>query len=303
MKKIFYSNGKLLLTSEYLVLDGAKAVALPTKMGQSLEIEAGFDQQIRWTSFDFDGSIWFEESLFFSEIIQYKKPESETIKSVLIHILHQAFLKNNTFLTHSNGYLIQTKLGFPKNWGLGTSSTLINNLSQWLDIDAYELLQNSFGGSGYDIACAQNNYPILFQIVENKAFVEKISFEPSFSNHIYFVYLNQKQSSRAAIVAYRNKQHDLKELLPIFDAISTEILKKNSQQSFVFEIEKHEAMMSQILEMSTVKERLFSDFEGVIKSLGAWGGDFVMVVSNKNPKTYFKNKGYETVLTFDEMVL
>jgi mevalonate kinase len=27
----FYSNGKLLLTGEYLVLDGAKSLALPTK--------------------------------------------------------------------------------------------------------------------------------------------------------------------------------------------------------------------------------------------------------------------------------
>jgi hypothetical protein len=30
-KKKFYSNGKLLITGEYLVLDGAKAFALPTK--------------------------------------------------------------------------------------------------------------------------------------------------------------------------------------------------------------------------------------------------------------------------------
>ena len=303
MKKIFYSNGKLLLTSEYVVLDGAKALALPTKMGQSLEIEAGFDQQIRWTSFDFDGSIWFEEVLLFSEIIQNQKTEVETIKSLLINVLYQAFLKNDTFLTQSNGYLIQTKLGFPKNWGLGTSSTLINNLAQWLDIDAYELLQNSFGGSGYDIACAQNNYPILFQIIENKPFVEKIIFKPSFSKHIYFVYLNQKQSSRAAIVAYRNKQQDLSDFLPVFDAISTDILKTKQLHDFEFIIQKHEAIMSQLLEMDTAKERLFSDFEGVIKSLGAWGGDFVMVVSNKNPTTYFKQKGFQTILTFDEMVM
>ena len=38
-KKTFYSNGKLLITAEYLVLDGAKAFALPTKFGQNLIIE------------------------------------------------------------------------------------------------------------------------------------------------------------------------------------------------------------------------------------------------------------------------
>ncbi len=35
----FRSNGKLLLTAEYLVLDGARAIALPTKLGQSLTVE------------------------------------------------------------------------------------------------------------------------------------------------------------------------------------------------------------------------------------------------------------------------
>jgi mevalonate kinase len=57
MKQTFYSNGKLLITGEYLVLDGAKAFALPTKFGQSLIIEEGSDQ---WVSYDHDGSVWFE---------------------------------------------------------------------------------------------------------------------------------------------------------------------------------------------------------------------------------------------------
>ena len=35
LKKDFYSNGKLLLTSEYVVLDGAIALAIPTRLGQS----------------------------------------------------------------------------------------------------------------------------------------------------------------------------------------------------------------------------------------------------------------------------
>ena len=32
----YYSNGKLLITGEYVVLDGATALAIPTKYGQSL---------------------------------------------------------------------------------------------------------------------------------------------------------------------------------------------------------------------------------------------------------------------------
>ena len=37
---LFKSNGKILLCSEYLVLEGAKAIALPSKLTQDLhEIE------------------------------------------------------------------------------------------------------------------------------------------------------------------------------------------------------------------------------------------------------------------------
>ena len=35
-----------------------------------------------------------------------------------------------------------------------TSSTLIANLAKWSNVDPYILLSETFGGSGYDIACA-----------------------------------------------------------------------------------------------------------------------------------------------------
>ena len=63
MEKTYYSNGKLLITGEYLVLDGAKSLALPTKFGQYLNISSGSLGQIHWTSFDYDQSLWFKESI------------------------------------------------------------------------------------------------------------------------------------------------------------------------------------------------------------------------------------------------
>jgi hypothetical protein len=68
-------------------------------------------------------------------------------------------------------------------------------------------------------------------------------------------------------------------------------------------MEQHEIIMSDVLETKTVQENLFPDFKGVVKSLGAWGGDFVMVLSKENPTAYFKEKGYPTVLSYEEMVL
>ena len=73
MKKTFYSNGKLLITGEYLVLNGAKALALPTKFGQSLEVSSIEEKKIIWTSLDFDKSIWFETELTFEDIVFKKK--------------------------------------------------------------------------------------------------------------------------------------------------------------------------------------------------------------------------------------
>jgi mevalonate kinase len=304
MKKEYYSNGKLLITGEYLVLDGAKAFALPTKFGQNLIIEKGNNEAINWKSYDADGSIWFEEIILFSEILNKKDPENDSVKSTLITILYEAFLLNPDFTKSSQGYTITTQLTFPKSWGLGTSSTLINNIAQWLKIDAFTLLKNSFGGSGYDIACAQNDSPILYHLEFEKPMVQKVIFSPAFTEHLYFVYLNKKQSSKTAIISYNtNKKNNLKKAIALNDKITFEALNAETLQSFAFAIEKHEAEMSNTLEMQTVKEFLFSDFNGTIKSLGAWGGDFVMAITKEDPTAYFASKGYKTVIPYTEMIL
>ncbi len=305
MKKTFYSNGKLLITGEYVVLDGALSLALPTKMGQFLDIESIENNKIiKWKSFDADGSIWFEADITFEAIINKEHfNEQENIKNTLIEILHNAYLLNPNFIINSNGYLVDTRLTFPRNWGLGTSSTLINNISQWIDIDAYNLLENSFGGSGYDIACAKNNSPILYQLINQKPVITPVNFNPSFKENIYFVYLNQKQNSRKAIVNYRNKINALQDIIPKIDTITNQILTTTTIKSFANLLQKHEIILSNILEQQTIKEALFNDFSGTIKSLGAWGGDFVMAVSPENPTKYFASRGFETVLAYNQIIL
>ena len=304
MKKTFYSNGKLLITGEYLVLDGAKAFALPTKFGQNLIIEASEGQKIHWKSFDSDQSIWFEDTIMYNSIIKKEQfNAAHTIKNTLIEILHEAYLMNPSFITSTKGYLITTELTFPKFWGLGTSSTLISNIAQWLQIDAFELLTRSFGGSGYDIACAQNNTPIVYQLLNQKPVVEKIIFKPSFTNQIFFVYLNKKQNSKTAISSYYKSHVNIKKYIPVIDTITNKVIEAATVDAFQMAIQNHEMQMSAVLERVTIKELLFPDFDGVIKSLGAWGGDFVMSVSNENPINYFKDKGFEIVIPYDEMIL
>jgi len=67
MKKSFYSHGKLLLTGEYLVLDGAQALAIPTQKGQWLFIEETNAEGIHWQSFDENGNCWFETNFLITE--------------------------------------------------------------------------------------------------------------------------------------------------------------------------------------------------------------------------------------------
>ena len=305
MKKEFYSNGKLLITGEYLVLDGAKALALPTKFGQNLIVEKNKNQGIKWISYDADGSIWLDFQLSFQDILKKNSlGESESVKNTLIEILHQGYLLNPDFIDNSEGYHITTQLTFPRNWGLGTSSTLINNIAQWLEIDAFVLLNNSFGGSGYDIACAQNDSPILYHLDNGKPIIETVSFEPQFAENLHFVYLEKKQSSKASIVSYyNNKNEALSDNIITNNKITSAVLKAKTLQEFAIALEEHEAEMSNILEMQTIKESLFPDFNGIIKSLGAWGGDFVLAISKENPADYFNQRGFRTIVSYKDMIL
>ena len=133
----YYSNGKLLLTGEYVVLDGALSLAVPTKQGQSLTIESIEEPKIIWTSLDELGNTWFENTFFMEQITSDFSNPSNAISERVIQILNAVKTLNPDFLNTNNGFKITTSLTFPKNWGLGTSSTLINNVAQWANVDAF----------------------------------------------------------------------------------------------------------------------------------------------------------------------
>lgn len=301
MDQTFYSNGKLLLTGEYAVLDGAKALALPTKSGQDLVVTKGTGQELHWKSHDADGSVWFEDTIGFDAIRNGQRFE-EGVKSTLVNILHEASLLNPELL-QADGYDVTTHLSFPKSWGLGTSSTLINNIAQWFGIDAFTLLKNSFGGSGYDIACAQHDTPIIYQLVDGKPQVETVRFDPDFKDQLYFIYLNKKQNSKTAIAAYHKNKKDKDSVVAEISLLTEAVLDAKNGASFGVLLEQHENILSEVLELEKVKTLLFKDFSGTVKSLGAWGGDFVLAVADSDPTDYFKAKGFGTVIPYADMIL
>ncbi|QTD38833.1 GHMP kinase [Polaribacter batillariae] len=323
--KNYYSNGKLLLTGEYLVLDGAKSLALPTKFGQNLIVESIKEPEIIWGSFTNKGKCWFEAifdlkklRLTSATFNSNKEGSADTIAETLLDILKEAKKMNPNFLETENGFLVKTELTFPRDWGLGSSSTLINSIANWAKVDAFQLLWNSFKGSGYDIACAQNNTPIFYQIkrdfstqpvlsevemLEMTPKVEQVEFNPSFKENLFFVYLNQKQDSKEGIAKFRERGNNFNKEIERISTISDEFLTAKTISEFNNLIVEHEQIISSIIKLQPVKEKLFPDYFGEIKSLGAWGGDFVLATGNSTTPAYFKNKGFETFFSYSEMIL
>ncbi|MBO0330496.1 GYDIA family GHMP kinase [[Muricauda] lutisoli] len=302
MEKEFYSNGKLLLTGEYAILDGALGLAIPTSYGQSLHVTPTKSGFLEWTSFDEKNKIWFSAK-FDLKNLHVVSTSDETMAKTLVSLLLEANAQNPLLLTDSHGFQIETHLTFPKSWGLGTSSTLINNLAQWARVDAYELLWNAFGGSGYDIACAQYNAPITYQLIDGEPKIEQVDFDPSFKNSLFFVHLNKKQSSKEAIANYRDQQFDKSKLVKQVSDITRKMISASTLSGFESLMEEHESLLSHILKIDPVKQQLFPDYFGMIKSLGAWGGDFVLATGDEQSISYFKSKGYNTVIPYSKMVL
>ncbi len=303
-KQSFYSPGKLLITGEYLVIDGAKAFALPTKKGQRLSIKPSSHLEIHWTSVDANGQTWFE-GLFNSHDFSTVHSTNTEIASRLSNILKAA---NHLDQSNSlqNGWIVRTELEFPNNWGLGSSSTLLCNVAKWLDIDAFKLHFTVSNGSGYDIASGMENKPLFYEVHDQKTSVELVSFNPSFKHQIYFVHLNQKQTSDTEVQKYSElkKGLDLTPIIADINRLTNEVLTATHLAAFENALTQHEQILSYVLQRETSQETLFQMYRGgITKYLGAWGGDFVLVTAKEEADLdYFKAKGYQTILTYSDMI-
>lgn len=305
MSTEYYSNGKLLITGEYLVLDGALALAVPTQFGQSLTLEETNNNIIEWNALDQENQSWFQSILKYENngliFPQGSSPGEQDLR--LKRILEEASKLNPDIIKINRGFKIVTKLDFPQNWGLGSSSTLINNIAQWFKIDPYQLLEKTFGGSGYDIAAAQTENPITYQLHPNSRSVLNANFQPSFKNELFFVYLNHKQNSRSSIAQYRQQPTALiQNTIRKISDLTSSFISCETLEEFNLLIEIHETIISKCINTPRIKSQLFPDFNGAIKSLGGWGGDFILATGGESEKTYFQKKGYTTILDYSEMI-
>lgn len=302
----FYSHGKFLLTGEYLVLKGALALALPLKLGQSLEVETldSNENRLQWEAWRPEGK-WFSVTLNRENLVNYSTDDPE--KAMRLNRILQAVKQLNPKAFEGNDMKFATHLDFDPNWGLGSSSTLIANLARWANVNPYELLKLTFGGSGYDIACATAEQPIYYQLVDNQPKVETIDFQPSFADHLFFVYQGQKQSSSKEIKAFLEKTNpiDLQKDVEAVSEISRAVPKCQNLDEFGLLMQCHERIIARCIGQEPVQKR-FPDFEGVLKSLGAWGGDFILAAtewSENQVRDYFKAQSLEVVFGFNDIVL
>ena len=294
--KSFHSNGKLLISGEYLVLDGALSLALPCKFGQSLKFTEDSNGNLEWISKDMNDTIWFTAYFEAKTLKVLKTSNYNTVKWVK-KILE--FCNKNSLTNKNLQGKIECKLEFPNNWGLGSSSTLLNNLASLYEINPYDLHFSTTNGSGYDIACAGSNSAITYQVIENIPQVKKMDWSPVFKDEILFIFLKKKQKSNLEVKRFKELKKD-PDLISRISSITKEIIYSKTIEEFEHLLDEHEAITGQYIQSETVKSKYFSDYEGSVKSLGAWGGDFVLA-TRKN-KNYFLDKGFETILSFSEII-
>ena len=297
--KSFYSNGKVLLTGEYSVLDGSSAIGLPTKMGQEMLVENKVNDKISWSSFNMNSEKWFECILDLKSL-KILNTSNKNISLRLKKILEVSRDLNSKFL--KTGKKVITNLDFDYKWGLGTSSTLINNISKWAEINPYELLKKTFGGSGYDLACAEANSPILFSLNSGKEKIIPINFNPKFKKNLFFIYQNKKQNTKRSVKEYKKQNILNKSIINNISKISTDLISTSNINEFRRLIDYHENIMSSVLRINSINKK-FSDYEGSIKSLGAWGGDFFFAVGPEDSLDYFKKRNYKIGYKYADFIL
>lgn len=305
--KIWRSHGKLLLTGEYLVLEGAKALAFPVNKGQTLKVRTEETKDfpvLIWNAYQMN-SPWFRARFSLPDLSVIQTSETDLALS-LQQLLKACQVMSPGSLDGSRSFSAETNLEFDSELGLGSSSTLVSNLAYWTEIDPFELQRTVLGGSGYDIACARSKKPLFYQWVEDKPEIEEISISFPFANHLYFVYLGHKQRTAESVRAFKQKARFGNPEKNRISTITEAVSKVQKLEELENLLEEHEKIMSSVLGILPVKQRLFSDYHGIVKSLGAWGGDFVLMTCHQSEadfKNYLRQKGFNICYSWDELVL
>tara|TARA_B100001057_G_scaffold155176_2_gene155375 strand:- start:4706 stop:5611 length:906 start_codon:yes stop_codon:yes gene_type:complete len=297
----FKSNGKLLITSEYLVMKGAMALAIPAKLDQELNVISTNSDFVNWKSFNKNNQIWYEEKFFLDKGNLIYNSQKNKMSDLIVHLFDYIHTFNSPEKSIGNEFI--WKINFDRNWGLGSSSTLINNLSKWAKVNPYKLLFSVFNGSGYDIACCDKSNPIIFQKKDGYLTISNTTFNPNFLNNLFLIFLNKKQDTQKSIQNFLKTDESFSEGINQINEIVHEIENVKNITTFESLIERHEKIIANILQTPTIQNEKFPDYNnGVIKSLGSWGGDFILASGDEKSIDYFKEKGFNTIKKISDLL-
>lgn len=392
MIRDYHARGKLLLTGEYVVMQGALALACPTRRGQSLYLAPCRPAHIHWKAFTPRGDVWLEAEWNCPGIdsmtnrdsaVPFLKKEREGVKPLKLLELQskakgsdaavarlESWLTHAMMLSHQNspehfmeqlnrvkseGISAETYMEFEREWGLGSSSSLISLLAQWWDCRPMELHAATQGGSGYDQACATASGPILYQLLGEGAAIESailhqppkatqnevdtrpnqnkiiqsgcdapfrqlntavqapdlrphiqpITFQPGFHEHLLFVYTGKKQSTDHSIRQFWQRSNATENYLNEISECTRQLTSATDLKTFMEVMHRHEQVISGLLGEEPVQSSRFSGFSGQTKSLGAWGGDFILAAANdpQQARKFFTDKGLSLHFSFHELLL
>jgi mevalonate kinase len=313
----FYSRGKFLITGEYAILHGAGGLALPVSRGQDLKWkDPGESQSLDWTtrvkgrkvfSAAFRGENYFP-------VVSGDRKMAVFLRKVLVRAAKMS-VNGPVF-----GKVI-SNLDFDMEWGLGSSSSLISNIAYLFDVNPFALHFAVSRGSGYDIACARSDSPILYRLdyqSENYPGIpfsgkkdfrvpvyREVEFRPPFRGNLYFAWTGKKQDSAGSVERFLSSNRPGAADLEDISQITADIVKTDSIGDFNRLLAEHDRILSRLLDQEPISDAMFRDFPGYVKSLGAWGGDFIMISwegGYTELQHRLKNKGIEVVFPYDRLI-
>ena len=328
--------GKVLLSGEYVVLDGATALGLASRLGQSMEVFRGGEPgRLRWTAHDHLRHPWLKANYRIVDG-QWSVDEGDVATSEAAVMLRNWLQTAWTLMAKASegsasgygeafwndilrqeGLTVHTRLDFARSWGLGSSSTVMALLAQWLEVDARTLYTLTTNGSGYDLEVALQNSSILYRLPYGRPItnststpplepiVQPIHYHAPQGGCLWLVDPGGKQTSAKEVVRYHNL--DSKRRLYCVEEISSlskELATCHEVDRMLEYFVRHDSVLENLLQQPCLHRISGKGFPGRLKSLGAWGGDLFLAVSNcpEDAVHWLKNQSDWSIYPFDQLI-
>jgi len=177
-------------------------------------------------------------------------------------------------------------------------------MARWAEVNPLDLHFMVSEGSGYDVACAISEGPITYKLKDHSPQYSHISFNPPFRDQIWFAWLGNKQATASHLAEVAGRLSPNFEAVHQFSQLTLEMMNASTLEEFRGVMDRHEEALSPLLGMDPISER-FKKLPGSVKSLGAWGGDFIMIATKTDKPDLLKNLnkyGIRTLYNYNDLV-